>query len=63
MGISYTFKMQAEHIKNMYGCVVDHKLLYLYMYTNARMLAAKACLHVAIVLNSYLHNVRLHGTP
>ena len=32
MGISYTFKMQAEHIKNMYGCVVDHKLLYLYMY-------------------------------
>ena len=43
----------------MYGCVVDHKLLYLYMYSNARVLAAKACLHVAIVLKIYLHNVRL----
>ena len=34
----------------MYGCVVDHKLSYLYMCSNACLLAAKACMHVAHVL-------------
>ena len=33
----------------MHGCVVNQELPYLYMCTNAFMLAAKACMHVAQV--------------
>ena len=41
--------MQAEQIEDMDGCVVDQKLPYLYMCSNACMLAANLCMHVAHV--------------
>ena len=48
MGISYIWKCKLNTL-NMHGCVVYQKLPYLYMSTNACMLAAKACMHVALV--------------
>ena len=44
-----TFEKCKLNILNMHGCVVDQKLPYLYMCTNALMLAAKVCMHVAHV--------------
>ena len=44
-----TFAKGKLNTLNMHGCVVDQKLPYLYMCTNACMLAAKACMHVAHV--------------
>jgi len=35
---------------HMHGCVVDQKLSYLYLCSNACLVASKACMHVAHVL-------------
>ena len=44
----------------MHGCVVHQKLPYLYMCTNACMLAVKACMQVAHVFQEFnLHDVQL----
>ena len=46
----------------MHDCVVDQKLSYLYMCSNACMLAANVCMHVAHMSKNYrfnLHDVQL----
>ena len=44
MGVRYIGKCNLNTL-NMHGCVVDQKLVYLYMFSNGCMLSAKvACM-------------------